>query len=143
MSTSDISTNIIFRTDSYKLGHWRQYLPNTEYVYSYFESRNGAKFNSTVFFGLQYLLKEYLQGTVVTREAIEEAERLSLAHLGVGRFNRAGWQYILDKHQGRLPVEIRAVAEGTPVPVSNVQMTVENTDPNDKCSTLCITIFRE
>jgi nicotinamide phosphoribosyltransferase len=122
-------TNIIFRTDSYKWGHWRQYLPDTEYVYSYLESRNGAKFNKTVFFGLQYLLKEYLAGEVITQEAIDEAEKLSLAHLGEGRFNRAGWQYILDRHQGKLPVEIHAVAEGTPVPTSNVQMTVENTDP--------------
>jgi nicotinamide phosphoribosyltransferase len=103
-------------------------LPGTEHVYSYFESRNGAKFNHTVFFGLQYLLKEYLSGQVVTQEAIEEADNLSLAHLGPGRFNREGWQYILDRHQGRLPVEICAVAEGTPVPVSNVQMTIENTD---------------
>jgi nicotinamide phosphoribosyltransferase len=122
-------SSIIFRTDSYKWGHWRQYLPDTERVYSYLESRNGARFNSTVFFGLQYLLKEYLSGQVVTQKAINAAEKLSAAHLGPGRFNRDGWQYILDRHQGRLPVKIRAVAEGTPVPVSNVQMTVENTDP--------------
>jgi hypothetical protein len=125
-----MQTNIIFITDSYKWGHWRQYLPDTEYVYSYLESRNGAKFNKTVFFGLQYLMKEYLAGQVVTQEAIDEAEKLSRVHLGEGRFNRAGWQYILDKHQGRLPVEIHAVAEGTPVPTSNVQMTVENADSN-------------
>jgi nicotinamide phosphoribosyltransferase len=124
-----MKTNIIFRTDSYKWGHWRQYMPDVRHVYSYLESRNGARFNNTVFFGLQYLLKEYLAGQVVTQQAIDEAERLSGAHLGEGRFNRAGWQHILDKHQGRLPVEIHAVAEGTPVPVSNVQMTVENTDP--------------
>jgi nicotinamide phosphoribosyltransferase len=124
-----MQTNIIFRTDSYKWGHWQQYLPDTEYVYSYLESRNGAKFNNTVFFGLQYLLKEYLSGQTVTQEAIDEAEKLSFAHLGGGRFNRSGWQYILDKNQGRLPVEIHAVPEGTPVPVSNVQMTIENTDP--------------
>jgi nicotinamide phosphoribosyltransferase len=106
-----------------------QYLPNTKRVYSYLESRNGARFNSTVFFGLQYLLKEYIAGQTVTQEAIDEAKTLSLAHLGPGRFNRSGWQYILDKHHGKLPVEICAVAEGTPVPVSNVQMTIENTDP--------------
>jgi nicotinamide phosphoribosyltransferase len=44
-------------------------------------------------------------------------------------FNRAGWQYILDKHRGYLPVVIRAVPEGTVVPVKNVLATIENTDP--------------
>jgi len=56
--------NIILGTDSYKLAHWQQYQPDTEVVYSYFEARKGAEFNETVFFGLQYLLKEYLEGIV-------------------------------------------------------------------------------
>ena len=43
-------------------------------------------------------------------------------------FNRDGWQYILDEHDGHLPIEIKAVAEGTPVDVGNALMTVENTD---------------
>jgi nicotinamide phosphoribosyltransferase len=50
------------------------------------------------------------------------------SHIAPGIFNRDGWQYILDEHGGKLPVEIKAVAEGTPVNVSNVLMTVENTD---------------
>jgi len=121
--------NIIFRTDSYKWGHWRQYLPDTQRVYSYLESRNGAKFNNTVFFGLQYILKKYFEGKVVNQLAINQATQLAEQHLGPERFNTAGWQYILDKHHGMLPILIKAVPEGTPVPVSNVQMTIENTDP--------------
>ena len=50
------------------------------------------------------------------------------SHIGDGIFNKEGWQYILDEHEGYLPVEIKAVAEGTPVEVGNVLMTVENTD---------------
>lgn len=34
------------------------------------------------------------------------------------------------KHNGRLPIRIKAVPEGTVVPVRNVLFTVENTDPN-------------
>jgi len=30
-----------------------------------------------------------------------------------------GWQYILEKHQGKLPLRIRAVPEGSVVPVKN------------------------
>ena len=46
-------------------------------------------------------------------------------------FNVAGWQHILDNHGGKLPVKIKAVPEGTVVPVGNVLMTIEVTDP--KC----------
>ena len=43
-------------------------------------------------------------------------------------FNEAGWRHILNVHGGRLPLEIRAIAEGTRVPVSNALITVVNTD---------------
>ena len=64
-------TNIITLTDSYKMVHWQQYPKGTEGVYSYFESREGAKFPETVFFGLQALVKEHLLGSVVSRTGIE------------------------------------------------------------------------
>jgi nicotinamide phosphoribosyltransferase len=122
--------NIVLATDSYKLNHWNQYPKGTEAVYSYFEARTGAEYDETVFFGLQSVLKNYLQGPVVTREKIDAAERLANIHFGrPGMFNRAGWEHILAKHNGYLPVRIKAVPEGTPVPTSNVLMTVENTDP--------------
>ncbi|MHA2064741.1 MAG: nicotinate phosphoribosyltransferase [Candidatus Thorarchaeota archaeon] len=123
--------SILLLTDSYKLSHYKQYPPGTSKVYSYFESRIGAKYPETVFFGLQYYLKKYLEGIVVTEELIEEAKSLAEAHMGgtSGTFNEAGWRYILEKHGGRLPVSIRAVPEGLAVPTSNVLMTIENTDP--------------
>lgn len=124
--------NICLATDSYKIWHWKGYLPNTENNYGYLEARNGAKFNKTVCFGLQYILKKYLEGQVVTQEKIDEADALMREHLGPGFFNREGWQYILARYKGRLPVRIKSVAEGTPVDVSNVLMTVELTvnDPH-------------
>lgn len=124
--------NIILATDSYKLNHWNQYPKGTETVYSYFESRPGAKWPYTIFFGLQYLLKRYLEGQVVTEEKIEEAKELAAVHFGSdGLFNEEGWRYILEECGGVLPLKIKAVPEGTVVPQSNVMMTVENTDP--KC----------
>lgn len=116
-------------TDSYKVSHYRQYPPKTERVYSYLESR-GGRFNKTVFFGPQYLLKKYLVGEVVTTEKIDEAEEVWNLHMGGEHFNRSGWEYIRDNCGGRLPIEINAVPEGTVVPTNNVLMTVENTDPN-------------
>ena len=123
-----MKTNILTLTDSYKFSHYLQYPQGTERVFSYFESRKGAKWDNTVFFGLQYFLKEYLQGHVVTLEKIQEAKALCDAHIAPGVFNEKGWLRLLEKHHGVLPVEIRAVREGTPVPVSNVLMTIENTD---------------
>ena len=105
------------------------YPKGTETVYSYFESRIGAKWDTTVFFLLQYILKEYFVGKVVTQEAIDRSEMIIDAHLGKGVFNRKGWEHILNKHGGKLPLKIKAVPEGMPISVSNVLFTVENTDP--------------
>ncbi len=123
--------NILLLTDSYKVTHWKQYPAGTERVYSYFESR-GGRFDEVVIFGLQYYLKRYLAGADVDRQRIERAARTWERHFGNPElFNRAGWEHLLDAHAGRLPVSIRAVPEGTPVPLRNVLMTIENTD--DAC----------
>lgn len=120
--------NLILKTDSYKLSHWKQYPDGMRKVYSYLESR-GGKFASTLFFGLQYFLKQ-LEGVVVTMEDVEEASAFAKAHFGTDIFNKEGWEYIVKRHGGKLPIKIMAVKEGTLVPVQNVLMTIENTDPN-------------
>ena len=123
-----IENNICLLTDSYKVTHHYFYPKGTEKIYSYLESRVGAEFNKTIFYGLQYILKKYLEGQIITQEKIDEADNLIANHIGPDIFNRDGWQYILDEHDGHLPIEIKAVAEGTPVDVGNALMTVENTD---------------
>ncbi len=119
--------NRILTSDSYKVSHHKQYPPGTEYLYSYWESRGGLH-PETVFFGLQHMLHKYFS-TPITREEVDYAEKRINLHLGPGLFNRAGWDHIVDTNNGYLPLRIRAVPEGTVVPVSNVMMTVENTDP--------------
>lgn len=118
-------TNIILNTDSYKLSHYCQYPPGTEYIYSYIESR-GGEYDRTVFFGLQAFIKEYLMSPI-TQEDINEAEAFALPH---GEpFNRQGWEHILKVHGGYLPIEIHAVPEGMLIPNKNVLLTIVNTDP--------------
>ena len=120
-----LAKNILLNTDSYKTSMFKQYPAGTTGVYSYIESR-GGRYDKTVFFGLQAFIKEYLLEPI-TQSDIEIADHILTAH---GEpFNREGWQYILDKHRGYLPVVIRAVPEGTVVPVKNVLATIENTDP--------------
>lgn len=121
--------NLILKTDSYKASHFRQYPPGTEHVYSYLESRGGL-FDSTVFFGLQYVLKRHLTGVRIQPQDLDDAELVLQAHLGRSDcFHRAGWEHILKHHGGELPLEIRAVREGTDVPTGNVLLTMVNTDP--------------
>ena len=123
--------NIILLTDSYKCSHYSQYPENTTKIYSYFESR-GGKFKEICFFGLQIFIKKYLVGKVVTKEKIDEAEILLRLHFGVDyKFTRHLWEYILENHNGYLPIEIKAVPEGTCLPSKNVLFTMINTDP--KC----------
>ncbi|KAL7407335.1 hypothetical protein ABVT39_006981 [Epinephelus coioides] len=124
--------NFLLATDSYKITHYKQYPPNVSKIYSYFECRRkkGSQFSEVVFFGLQYLLKKYLIGPVVTEEKIQEAKLFYQMHFKQAVFNEESWRKILEKHDGRLPIRIKAVPEGRIIPRGNVLFTVENTDPN-------------
>jgi nicotinamide phosphoribosyltransferase len=128
MELRDHDSNIILMTDSYKHTHWTMYPKDMNRMYSYFESRQGATFPYTIFFGLQYLLKRYFEGQIVTKEKIDRAEGLINIHYGSKIFNRTMWERILHKHDGRLPLKIKAVPEGMSVPTENVIMTIESTD---------------
>lgn len=122
--------NRLLQTDGYKLTHWLQYPKDAEIVSSYLESRGGM-FKRTIQVGLQYYLKEYLQGQYFTRRDIEQAQAIASEYFGnVNLFNKAGWEYLLVRHGGRLPVRIRAIPEGHAVDTHNALVTIENTDPN-------------
>ena len=123
MYTSNLN-NLILNSDSYKTSHWVQYPAGSEYLSSYIEARGGDY--DVVFFGLQAFIKEYLS-TPITHQDIDEAETIIQAH-GL-TFNRAGWERLVDKHHGFLPLRIEAIPEGSIVPVSNVVCQVVNTDP--------------
>lgn len=138
--------NICIKTDSYKASHAPQYPPGTTKVKSYLEARgctpklNGNPlYKDSVFFGLLPIIDKHLRGVVVTPTKIDEAEKFWNTHFGPAlskngaavKFNREGWEYILNEHGGKLPIRIKAVPEGTVVPIKNVLMTIENTDP--KC----------
>lgn len=119
--------NLILCTDSYKASHWLQYPEGMDGMYSYVEARSGGVGQDfTVFFGLQAIMDRYLS-QAICMEDVQEAAAFFAAH-GVP-FNQAGWERIVEHHQGRLPVRILAVPEGTVVPNKNVLMSIEATDP--------------
>jgi len=96
--------------------------------------------DNIVFFGLQYFMKEYLCGEVVTTEAIDEADAFIARYMSDVRvagpgvdyevgydytmFPRGDWEAILTgdydatgtavpERKGRLPIKIEALPEGT------------------------------
>jgi nicotinamide phosphoribosyltransferase len=118
--------NLVTATDSYKVTHFKQYPPKTTQMFSYIESRGGV-YGETKFFGLQYLLKTWLENPV-TKENVLEAEDLFKAHFGADMFPKDGWLKVVEKYDGLPPVKIRAVPEGLVVSTHNVLVTVESTD---------------
>lgn len=119
-------TNPILATDSYKQSHFLQYPPEARVISAYVEARPGGLADQVLFLGLQPYLIDYLARPVALAD-VEEAEAICAAH-GVP-FNRAGWEAVVSDHGGYLPLEIRALPEGTIVPTGVPLVQVENTDP--------------
>lgn len=131
-----LNYNPLLNTDSYKPSHVFQYPENTEYVSSYIEPRGcdeliaGSEetWAHTTALGLQAFMQGYLTYPI-TMDMVEEADKVLTAH---GEpFYREGWEHIVRQHNGRLPLRIQAVKEGTVLPLGNVLVQVINTDP--KC----------
>jgi nicotinamide phosphoribosyltransferase len=117
--------NIILNTDSYKASHYLQYPPKTEFVGSYIEARKAPPGVEIVHFGLQVFLKS--NPLKITWDDVHEAQ-LNFQEHG-DPFNMDGWEYIMNIHEGRLPVMIQSLPEGTVIPPGTCQLQIVNTDP--------------
>jgi nicotinamide phosphoribosyltransferase len=122
--------------DFYKVSHKAQYPAGTETVYSTWTPRETRipGVTEVVNFGLQgFILKylvEYFNEHFFDRqicEVIEEYERVLKYTLGI---ENPDSEHIADLWTlGYLPLEIKALPEGTRVPIRVPMATVENTDP--------------
>jgi nicotinamide phosphoribosyltransferase len=122
--------NLILSTDSYKLTHWKMYPPKVRFVHSYLEPRTGEGYQNVVWAGLQGILHEYFSKPV-TQADVHEAYEVAKNHFGSSQhFNFEGWQLLVDRHNGRLPVKIMALPEGSVVQRGTPVLTIENTDPD-------------
>jgi nicotinamide phosphoribosyltransferase len=118
--------NPLRKSDSYKDTHI--YDDDVTELLSYFEAR-GGEYPYTNFFGLQGLLMEEFEGEFFTLKDLQEEYENSQEHFYPEfPYHFDDWKYILDTYQGRLPVEIKAVKEGSCIPVGNVLYTVRSTD---------------
>jgi len=122
--------------DFYKISHREQYPKGTEYVYSTWTPRASRMegVNKVVAFGMQAFIKNYLMDYFKENffdrdkvEVVAEYSRVIKYALGVPEPHT---KHIEDLHDlGYLPLEIKAVAEGTLVPLRVPMMTIQNTDP--------------
>lgn len=123
-----MNRNSLLMTDVYKLGHMLQIPDGTTEFFSYLMARSDKNLERTVFFGLQYYLKEILcQEFTETDEA--EFFQVYESILGpVPDKVRSNIQALVNL--GYWPLEIKAVPEGEVMPVQNVLMTIRNTHPD-------------
>lgn len=122
--------------DFYKISHRESYPPGTETVYSTWTPRETRimGIDHVVSFGLQGFIYEYLVGYFKEHffdrheyEIIDEYTRFITNTLGIQEVDVG---HIVALHRlGYLPLKIKALPEGTLVPIRVPMATVENTDP--------------
>jgi len=137
--------------DFYKTDHRRQYPEGTTQVYSNFTARSArlAKMLPTgslsagiktqaphiVFFGLQYFVKEFLMDSwneeffkQPKEKVVSFYKRRMDTSLGKGAIDVSHIEALHDL--GYLPVKIKALSEGTLVPMGVPVLTIVNTHPD-------------
>jgi nicotinamide phosphoribosyltransferase len=127
--------NIIKAIDGYKLDHRRQYPPGTTSVLANWTPRESRvpAIRHVVFFGLQYVLLRFFQEEFAKFFAAPLATVLRSYARRVNGYlgpNSVGTAHIEALHAlGYLPLEVRALPEGTRVPLRVPMFTIENTLP--------------
>lgn len=120
--------NLLLQTDAYKITHPAMFPPSMSYSHFYIEARSCKEYDDLIFFGLQQIIKKHLL-TPITLDDILFARDFSSEIFGQNIFPYDSWKYILDVHNGTLPITIKAVPEGLKIPTGNVLMTIESNDP--------------
>ena len=129
--------NPLLLTDGYKVDHRRQYPTGTTLVYSNWTPRKSrlSGIDEVVFFGLQYFIKKYILEDFENyffkqpkEKVIAEYSRRINNYLGP---NQVGTAHIEALHDlGYIPMVIKALPEGTSVPVRVPMFTIYNTLPD-------------
>lgn len=124
--------------DGYKVDHRRQYAPGTELVVSNFTARSTRREilteSMTVFFGLQYFIKEYLikqwNENFFNRPKEEVLKRFARRINNYLGPNQVGTDHIAALHDlGYLPISIWALPEGSRVKLRTPSLVIYNTLP--------------
>ncbi|MCI9888780.1 nicotinate phosphoribosyltransferase [Micrococcales bacterium 31B] len=127
----------LFATDAYKLSHREQYLTsgNVTRVYSNLTHRRSriAGLDGVIHFGLQAFLQQYCTDAfapffAANEDAVASGYQRRVAAILGAAPSSVDASHIRSLHRlGYLPLEFRAVPEGTLVPCGVPVLTVENT----------------
>ncbi len=108
-----LQISLILRTDSYKFSHPFLYPDRSIYgMTSYGMARSGADIDTVIPFGMQAFIQEFLTQQI-TMEDVDAAEEFSVGHFGRSLFFRKGWEKVVSKYNGYLPLTIRSAPEGS------------------------------
>lgn len=128
MSLNNIlAANFILLCDSYKLHHFAEYPDDTEYIYSTVVPRKPSDYTKEIVATGATFVAAQLAAVRITQEMIDEAE-LEVNAYGY-EFNRKDWEVIVREYEGRLPLNIFGVEEGTVVKPNTPILGIVNTDP--------------
>ena len=129
--------NPLLESDYYKQVHWNQYPKDVTKVVSYFIPRGTRipRWDYLTMFGLQGFIKEFLiedfNENFFNRpkeEVLAEYKHIMDNTLGPGLY---GLERVAALHDlGYLPIEIKAVPEGTKVPIKVPMFEISNTHPD-------------
>ena len=128
--------NPLLESDFYKQVHWNQYPDGVAKVVSYFTPRMSRLEgqNKLIMFGLQGFIKEFLIDTFnewffnrPKEEVVAEAKRILentiMCDCGIHRYEQL-------HDLGYLPIEVKALPEGTRVPIQVPMFEISNTHPD-------------
>ena len=128
--------NPLLYTDGYKVDHRRQYPKGTSLVYSNWTPRKSRieGIEEVVFFGLQYFIKKYIiedfQQNFFNKRKEAVCHRYSRRINNYLGPNAVGTQHIAALHDlGYIPMIIKALPEGSLVPIRVPMFTMYNTLP--------------
>lgn len=121
-----LKTNLIADTDSYKLGHASLINPGLTRQENYGEARVGGNYgNYVAFAGMQAIILKHI-APGINKYDIEEAKEIDGSTHGKLTGSYGIWEDVLHKFDGQLPMQVKAVPEGTILGKGNVLFTIES-----------------
>jgi nicotinamide phosphoribosyltransferase len=129
--------NPLFLTDGYKTGHHQQYPKGTTRVYSNFTPRSNKYApkgcDSVVSFGQQMVMKQLHE--VFQRDFFSQPKEIVCGQMKEELSMYLGTDYDVTHFEklhdlGYLPIAVKAISEGTMVPIKVPVLTIYNTHPD-------------
>lgn len=140
---SNLIHNPLFNTDSYKWSHIQMAIPGTTRIYSHLTPRNNKYLkkahpelpNTLLVFGVQYAVRQLVETwdkhffSIPWEQVSEELLEVLNPHIGISQGHTV--DLIKALHTlGYLPLHIKAIEEGTVLPLGIPVLTITNTADN-------------